>query len=253
MRWAGVRAQRPSASRRVTCSRHQEPRRPPGLSPCRPGSLIGVAASPALSLDHDCLDSVNDCHDLVRRVSQVGPKVSASRKDTRRREILLAAAGVLAARDAAGMAEVAAAAGIARGTLYRYFPNRESLLRALEAAANEEAGRRLAEANLDQIPVEEALARATRALVAVGEHFIVLLRERRPPEPGFSAPLVALLDRGREDGHIRSDVPVATLVESLLVLIGACVRTGRTLGLGSEDMSSIALGLFLTGARSVAD
>jgi AcrR family transcriptional regulator len=146
------------------------------------------------------------------------------------------------------MAEVAAAAGIARGTLYRYFPTRESLLQALEAAANEEAARRLEEANLDQAPVEEALARATRALVAVGEHFIVLLRERRPPEPGFTAPLVALIERGREDGQIRTDIPVATLVESLLVLIGACVRTGRALGLGAEDISSSALLLFLTGA-----
>jgi len=151
------------------------------------------------------------------------------------------------------MAEVAAAAGIARGTLYRYFPNRESLLRALEAAANEEAGRRLAEANLDQIPVEEALARATRALVAVGEHFIVLLRERRPPEPGFTAPLGALIERGRKEAQIRSDVPVACLVESLLVLVGACVRTGRAAGMGSEDISSTALRLFLTGAQPAAD
>jgi TetR/AcrR family transcriptional regulator, mexCD-oprJ operon repressor len=179
--------------------------------------------------------------------------VSAGRRDARRREILGAAAGVLAARDASGMAEVAAAAGIARGTLYRYFPTRESLLRALEAAANEEAGRRLAEANLDQIPVEEALARATRALVAVGEHFIVLLRERRPPEPGFIEPLGALIERGRKHGQIRSDVPVACLVESLLVLVGACVRTGRAAGMGSEDISSTALRLFLTGAQPAAD
>jgi TetR/AcrR family transcriptional repressor of mexCD-oprJ operon len=179
--------------------------------------------------------------------------VSTSRRGARRREILVAAARVLAARDAADMAEVAAAAGIARGTLYRYFPSRELLLQALEAAANEEAGRRLAEANLDQVPVEEALARATRALVAVGEHFIVLLRERRPPEPGFSAPLLALIERGREDGQIRSDVPVACLVESLLVLVGACVRTGSAVGMGSEDISSTALRLFLTGARRAAD
>jgi TetR/AcrR family transcriptional repressor of mexCD-oprJ operon len=151
------------------------------------------------------------------------------------------------------MTEVAAAAGIARGTLYRYFPTRESLLRALEAAANEEAGRRLAEANLDQVPVEEALARATRALVAVGEHFIVLLRERRPPEPGFTAPLGALIEQGVQHGQIRSDVPVACLVESLLVLVGACVRTGRVAGMGSEDISSTALRLFLTGARPSAD
>jgi TetR/AcrR family transcriptional repressor of mexCD-oprJ operon len=167
--------------------------------------------------------------------------------------ILAAAASVLAARQGASMAEVAAAAGIARGTLNRHFPTRESLLRALEGAANEEAGRRLAEANLDGVPVDEALARVVRALVAVGEDFIVLLRERRPPEPGFAGPLVALIERGRATGEIRSDAPVTTLVESLLALIGACVRTGRAAEIGSEDISSMALGLFLAGARPGAD
>jgi TetR/AcrR family transcriptional repressor of mexCD-oprJ operon len=122
--------------------------------------------------------------------------------------ILVSAASVLAARQGASMAEVAAAAGIARGTLYRHFPTRESLLRALEGAANEEAGRRLAEANLDGVPVDEALARVDRALVAVGEDFIELLRERRPPEPGFAGPLVALIERGRATGELRGDVPV---------------------------------------------
>src|SRR5512133_2329580 len=185
-------------------------------------------------------------------MSRREPSMSTLGQGTKRR-ILLAAARVLAAREAASMADIATAAEITRGTLYRHFPARESLVRALEAAANEEAGRRLAEANLDQVPVEEALARATRALVAVGEHFIVLLRERRPPEPGFTAPLVALIERGRDAGQIRSDVPVATLVESLLVLIGACVRTGRTLGMGAEDISSSALRLFLTGARPATD
>jgi hypothetical protein len=37
------------------------------------------------------------------------------------------------------------------------------------------------------------------------------------------------------------------------VLIGACVRTGKALGMGSEDMSSAALQLFLTGARPALD
>jgi AcrR family transcriptional regulator len=151
------------------------------------------------------------------------------------------------------MTDIAAAAETTRGTLYRYFPARESLIQALEAAANEEAGRRLAEANLDQVAVEEGLARATRALVTVGEDFIVLLRERRPPEPGFTAPLEALLQRGREGGQIRVDVPLPTLVESLLVLVGACVRTGKPAGMGLEDMSATALQLFLTGARPAAD
>jgi len=170
-------------------------------------------------------------------------------REANRREIISAAASVLAAEQGASMAEVAAAAGIARATLYRYFPTRETLLRTLEAAANEQAGRRLAEANLDEVPVEEALARATRALVAVGSDFIVLLRERRPPEPGFTAPLTALIERGRDHGQLRDDVPVACLVESLLALSGACVRTGEAVRMGAEDMSSTALHLFLTGAR----
>src|SRR4030095_767322 len=102
-----------------------------------------------------------------------------------KRRILLAAARVLAAREAASMADIAAAAEITRGTLYPHFPGREPLLKALEPAANEEAGRRLADANLDQVPVEEGLARATRALVTVGEDFIVLLRAPRPSETGF--------------------------------------------------------------------
>jgi hypothetical protein len=60
-------------------------------------------------------------------------------------------------------------------------------------------------------------------------------------------------ERGREGGEIRTDVPLATLVESLLVLVGACVRTGTAAGMGVEDMSSTALRLFLTGARLAAD
>jgi TetR/AcrR family transcriptional regulator, mexCD-oprJ operon repressor len=171
------------------------------------------------------------------------------RPSGRREEILEAAAGVLAGRNGASMADVAAEAGISRGTLYRYFPTRESLLQALEAAANEEARVRLAEASLDRVPVDEGLARATRALVAVGEHFIVLLRERRPPEPSFAPPLVALLTRGVEAGDLRSDVPVPILVEALLVLVAVCTRSGRTVGMGAEDISAIALRLFLDGAR----
>jgi AcrR family transcriptional regulator len=175
--------------------------------------------------------------------------MAASRRPSARRdEILEAAAGVLAGSDGASMGDVAAAAGISRGTLYRYFPNRESLLLALEAAANEEARVRLAEASLDRVPVDEGLARATRALVAVGEHFMVLLRERRPPEPSFTPPLVALLARGVKSGELRSDVPVTVLVEALLVLVAVCTRWGGAMGMGAEDISSTALRLFLDGA-----
>jgi AcrR family transcriptional regulator len=175
--------------------------------------------------------------------------VTTDEREMTRRRIIEAAAPVLASRQAPSMAEIAAAAGVARGTLYRYFPTRDALLVALEEAASEEATRRLAEANLDGVSVDEALARATRALVAVGEHFIVLLRERRPPEPSFAAPLVGLLERGVESGELRADVAVPVLVESLLVLVAVCVRWGTANGMHSEDVAAMALGLFLGGAR----
>jgi hypothetical protein len=77
---------------------------------------------------------------------------------------------------------------------------------------------------------------------------MVLLRERRPPEPSFTPPLVALLARGVKSGELRSDVPVTVLVEALLVLVAVCTRWGGAMGMGAEDISSTALRLFLDGA-----
>src|SRR5829696_919958 len=91
--------------------------------------------------------------------------------------ILEAAATVLAERgEQASMADVAAAAGMARATVYRYFPNREALFEALGRVAVEEAGERLQAGRLDEVGVQEAFERAVRALVAIGDSFIVVAR-----------------------------------------------------------------------------
>src|SRR5918995_1051000 len=91
--------------------------------------------------------------------------------------ILEAAAGVLAERgEQASMADVAAAAGMARATVYRYFPNREALFEALGQLAVEEAGERLQAGRLEEIAVQEAFQRAVRALVAGGDSFLVVSR-----------------------------------------------------------------------------
>src|SRR5689334_18300289 len=93
--------------------------------------------------------------------------------------IIEAAAAVLAERgDTASMSDVATAAGVARATVYRYFPNREALLEALGTVAVQEAGQGLTAARLDAVAIEEAFTRAVRALVQVGDYFVVLARER---------------------------------------------------------------------------
>jgi AcrR family transcriptional regulator len=75
------------------------------------------------------------------------------------------------------MAEVAAAAGVSRATLYRYYPSRETLLEALAAQALAEAGARIADAGLERAPVDEAIERIVRAVIAVGDRYAVLLQE----------------------------------------------------------------------------
>jgi TetR/AcrR family transcriptional regulator, mexCD-oprJ operon repressor len=134
--------------------------------------------------------------------------------------ILDKAAEILAERrEAASLAEIAEAAGVARSTLYRYFPSREALLRALADSAAREIQDRIGEARPDAVPVAEAIARITRGLIATGSKYIAALAYLRPKpadaaDPQVSEPLLQLFRRGVEDGTLRGDLPAETLLGS---------------------------------------
>jgi TetR/AcrR family transcriptional repressor of mexCD-oprJ operon len=165
--------------------------------------------------------------------------------------ILEAAAKVLAADgDQASMLDVAAAAGVGRATVYRYFPSRQVLLDQLADVALERAGERLTAASLDRVPAAEAIARAVRALVDVGDYFVVLERERVRPDPErleaqIGEPLRAVLERGQANGEIRADVPASWLTEALLGLVVNILVAPRLLG--AEDTIAAITSLFLDG------
>jgi TetR/AcrR family transcriptional repressor of mexCD-oprJ operon len=165
--------------------------------------------------------------------------------------ILEAAAKVLAADgDQASMLDVAAAAGVGRATVYRYFPSRQALLDELADVALDRAGERLAAASLDRVPVAEAISRAVRALLDVGDYFVVLERERVRPDPTrletqVGARLRAILERGQANGEIRDDVPASWLTEALLGLVVNILLAPRLLG--SEDTIAAITSLFLDG------
>ena len=168
--------------------------------------------------------------------------------------ILAAAARVLAARgDGASMNDVAAAAGVARATLYRYFPSRQALLDELARIAAEEAGERLASARIEEVPTEEGIRRAVRALIEVGDPFVVVARERVRPDPeqfeqSVTNPLRRLFERGQLAGEIRDDVPSSWLTDSLVGLVVSVLPSRPALG--REDTIAAIAALFLEGARS---
>jgi AcrR family transcriptional regulator len=167
--------------------------------------------------------------------------------------ILEAAATVLAERgQQASMADVAAAAGMARATVYRYFPNREALFEALGRLAVEDAGERWRAGRLEEVAVAEAFERAVRALVGVGDSFVVVSRESaRPDQAEFerrvATPLRALIERAQAMGEVRRDLPASWLMESLIGIVVSGLQTRPSLGL--DDTVAGITSLFLDGAR----
>jgi TetR/AcrR family transcriptional regulator, mexCD-oprJ operon repressor len=171
--------------------------------------------------------------------------------------ILDTAAAVLAGRgEPASMAEIADAAGVSRATLYRYFPTRDTLLNALAEAASAELRERIADAELDTIPVPEAIARLTRGFVLTGSKYVALAHSgHKPPDAGqtqqdLAEPVYRLLRRGITDGTLRSDLAPEVLAQIFSSLLETAIRISGPGGTGAEKASAAIISVFLDGSRA---
>jgi TetR/AcrR family transcriptional regulator, mexCD-oprJ operon repressor len=167
--------------------------------------------------------------------------------------ILDAAARVLAAEgEQASMSDVAVAAGVARATVYRYFPTRQALLDRLLEIATADARTRLRAARVDAVRPEEALRRAVGALLDVGDYFVVLARERPVADShgftsGIGGPLRRVVEQAQATGGVRPDIPSSWLVEFLVRLVTTVVAASPTMG--RDDIVDLVVSLFFDGAR----
>jgi len=141
--------------------------------------------------------------------------------------ILEAAVQVLAAEPEAGVAEIAAAAGVGRATVYRHFASREELIEALRLHASEEARRRFAEARVDEGDPVQALERMVAAMLALGDRYRVIFPQDPQAGPRRSEvllkPLTRLIARAQAEGAIDPELAPAWVIASLRALLRSAV------------------------------
>jgi AcrR family transcriptional regulator len=174
--------------------------------------------------------------------------------------ILDAAADLLAeGGEPPTMSEVAEAAGVARATLYRYFPTREQLLQALIAAAIDATATRLAEADLDRVPVAEGIARVARVVAAAGSKYAALVSQfgpdnaERGEQEQIRTMIEGLLRRGIDDGTFRDDISVAELGFLLGGLLETAARLAAEHQSGVEKAAALVTSVFLHGTGNRND
>ncbi|HEX6023219.1 MAG TPA: TetR family transcriptional regulator [Solirubrobacter sp.] len=139
--------------------------------------------------------------------------------------IVEVAARVFADDPGAGMAEVAAAAGVGRATVYRHFPTREALVEAIRDQALRDAEQALAECRLDEGSATDALRRLCAAWLEVAERY-ALTQPQRERRPVLSEPLIALFERGRAGGEFSPELPAQWMARAFGALLLAGARDG---------------------------
>jgi len=175
-----------------------------------------------------------------------------------RRDILEAAASVIAGRGrAVSMAEIAAAAGIGRATLYRYYPTREALVTGLMLDALDQVAQGIAAAELDTVDVREGVARLGRAFLGTATRYAALIqfgidKDDKPAglEEKLTGPVRDLLRRGVESGELRDDVPLELHFELLTGLFERALGLVLAGRLPAERASALISSMFFDGAGS---
>lgn len=171
--------------------------------------------------------------------------------------ILDTASRVLAASPRASLADVAAAAGISRTTLFSRYATRDALLEGLAIDALERIDDVCSEAGVDDETRDPllALAELTRLLIPIGSRLCFLLRERSLDEnttinarwEALGVRLEGMIRRGQERGTIRADLSTRWIDAAwwnLMVAAWEMIEAGR---LAPADADRLVLSTLVGG------
>jgi AcrR family transcriptional regulator len=162
--------------------------------------------------------------------------------------ILDAAVQLLGERPDASMAEIAAAAGVARQTVYAHYQSREALLAAVAARVMATTMAAIDAAKLRRGSASDALQRLTRSWWSSIEPMARVLEALTSAFPAreemhqFHSPIIerieSLVRRGQRSGEFDAALPVQWVAGSFLALMHAAadqVSAGRMDGAQAES------------------
>jgi TetR/AcrR family transcriptional regulator, mexCD-oprJ operon repressor len=194
------------------------------------------------------MSSHSEQTDVDRPISADEPEIRR-RADAERNlaRIIESATTLLAVNPGASMAEIAEASGLVRATLYRHFPTRDDLIKAMYAAALDDALKAILSVDPEHGKATDAIARMVDALLVVGDRYRILSEERRgypelrDKEESVGAPMIALVERGQQSGELRDDMPLRWIVAALGSLVNEALRA-----VGREDIDRAEAGTLVT-------
>jgi AcrR family transcriptional regulator len=169
------------------------------------------------------------------------PPRESGRADARRNHeaVLTAAMRLLVADPDASMRQIADAAGLTRTTLYRHFPSREELLRALFRLVAAEIDAAMEAATAGDPPLADVAAAIARMSFTLDRRYRFLIghdalageEARRAGE----AATLRWLTAARARGEVRDDMPAAWQVLMLRQIAVGAVETDRSGALDAAE------------------
>ncbi len=147
------------------------------------------------------------------------PRIDAQRN---REAVIDAALELLAEQPGASMATIAERSGVGRTTVYRHFPHREDLVRALFGRVVEDARTMTSDVIGRSSSPREVLAELGPAIVGIGRRYLFLEALRQHGEEVIAEstldpddPLRHYLADAQGSGDVRRDMPVQWILSMI--------------------------------------